>query len=250
MGQSKVEIGVLEIMLGPALECCAQGMEDYEDDVNKLNNSQGLSPAYVRFFPLISPSEAIPIEGDAGKSTRPLESEKIQDNLFTEYFAPCIKLALMFRPNEVDGDHTGSGSANSTHTEQYAYARLDQISAALISRTKELLSFSSRGVDLRISGTKVPVILAPTPVKLPLPTLPFMCWKNNIRFSEMASYEYLAIHVQEMDLKIEESSIHDVWEFYLDVMKNREARANIWQPQDTKINFYSFEVEECGNSIE
>ena len=53
-----------------------------------------------------------------------------------------------------------------------------------------------------------------------------------------------------MDLKIEESSIHDVWEFYLDVMKNREARANIWQPQDTKINFYSFEVEECGNSIE
>ena len=96
----------------------------------------------------------------------------------------------MFRPNEVDGDHTGSGSANSTHTEQYAYARLDQISAALISRTKELLSFSSRGVDLRISvtkqktrlgfavgyvqidqqnvgtGTKVPVILAPVSTEM------------------------------------------------------------------------------------
>ena len=65
--QSKVEIGVLEIMLGPALECCAQSMEDYEEDAN---NSQG---AYVRWFPLMSPSEAVPIEGDEGKSTRPRE---------------------------------------------------------------------------------------------------------------------------------------------------------------------------------
>ena len=92
----------------------------------------------------------------------------------------------MFRPNEIDGDHS-VGSASNSNTEQYAYARLDQIGLALIhsSRTMELLSFSSRGVDLRISvtkqktrlgfavgyvqvdqqqvgiGTKVPVMLAP-----------------------------------------------------------------------------------------
>ena len=67
----------------------------------------------------------------------------------------------------------------------------------------------------------------------------------------MESYEYVAIHIQEMDLKIEESAIHDVWEFYFDVMKNREARAsNAWQPQDNKINVCSFEVEESVNSID
>ena len=91
--QSKVEIGVLEIPLGPALECCAQSMEDYEEDRNRVN-SKGLPPAYIRWFPLMSPSEAVPIEGDMGKSVRPLESEKEQDNMFAEYFAPCIKLAL------------------------------------------------------------------------------------------------------------------------------------------------------------
>lgn len=91
--QTKVEIGALEIPLGPALECCAQSMEEYDEDRNKLN-PKGLPPAYVRWFPLMSPSEAIPIEGDMGKSIRPPESEKLTDDMFEEYFAPCIKLAL------------------------------------------------------------------------------------------------------------------------------------------------------------
>lgn len=91
--QSKVEIGVLEIPLGRALECCAQSMEDYAEDRNKVN-PQGLPPAYVRWFPLMSPHEAVPVEGDMGKSIRPNESEKLHDDMFSEYFAPCIKLAL------------------------------------------------------------------------------------------------------------------------------------------------------------
>ena len=91
--QSKVELGVLNIPLGAALECCAQSMEDYEEDRNRVN-SKGLPPAYVRWFPLRSPSDAIPIEGDMGKNVRPLESEKITDDKFEEYFQPCIKLAL------------------------------------------------------------------------------------------------------------------------------------------------------------
>ena len=91
--QTKVEIGALEIPLGPALECCAQSMEEYDEDRNKLN-PKGFLSAYVRWFPLMSPSEAIPIEGDMGKSIRPPESEKLTDDMFEEYFAPCIKLAL------------------------------------------------------------------------------------------------------------------------------------------------------------
>ena len=42
--QSRMEIGVLEIPLGPALECCAQSMEDYNEDTTR-KNPQGLAPA-------------------------------------------------------------------------------------------------------------------------------------------------------------------------------------------------------------
>ncbi|KAL7543443.1 hypothetical protein ACHAXR_012723, partial [Thalassiosira sp. AJA248-18] len=269
--QSKVELGVLEIPLGPALECCAQSIEDYDEDMKKMN-PKGIPPAYARWFPLMSPSEAVPIEGDMGKSIRPLESEKLNDNMFAEYFAPCIKLALMFQPN-VDSDDNGAVSTSRSSTDQYMYARLDRISAALIdsSRIMELLSFSSRDADLRISvtsaktrlgvavghvqldqqssgmNTKVPVILAPTPVKLPQPTVQFLAWKDNIRSkSDMDSYEYVAIQVQEMDLKIEESWLYVVWEFYLDVMKKREARANLWHRDKKNLISSSamFEVEE------
>ena len=54
-----------------------------------------------------------------------------------------------------------------------------------------------------------------------------------------------------MDLKIEENWLSDVWEFYLDVMKKREARANVWH-QDNKTNSSTaiFEVEPSSNAIE
>ena len=79
IGESRgpnVEIGVLNIPLGAALECTMY------------------QPPYIRWFPLKSPAEAVPIEGDMNGSCRPFESEKLNDSMFAEYFAPCIKLAL------------------------------------------------------------------------------------------------------------------------------------------------------------
>lgn len=91
--QVNVEIGVLEIPLGAALECCAQSLEDFEED-RKKPRPKGLLPAYIRWYPLMSPSDCVPIEGDMGKHIRPLETEKLHDNMFEEYFSPCIKLAM------------------------------------------------------------------------------------------------------------------------------------------------------------
>ncbi|KAL7555284.1 hypothetical protein ACHAWF_018921 [Thalassiosira exigua] len=270
--QSKVEIGVLEIPLGAALEACAQNMEDYKEDRNRVNPT-GLRPAYVRWFPLMSPSEAVPIEGDMGKSMRPKESEKLQDSMFAEYFAPCIKLALLFRPNNVDSyddddddddGHNGDGehSSSRSRTDQYSYVKLDRISAALIDscRSLELLSFSLCNADLRYSVTtaktrvalavgniqvdqqclrpnsKVPVILSPAPTSNPQPTVQFMAWKDMLRSKgDIDSYDIVYVAVQEMDLKMEESMLFDLWEFYVDVMKKREARATL-RHQDTKSN--------------
>jgi len=54
-----------------------------------------------------------------------------------------------------------------------------------------------------------------------------------------------------MDLKIEESWLYDVWELYLDVMKKREARANIWhQDKETDFPTSIHEDEQMINAID
>lgn len=104
----------------------------------------------------MSPSEAIPIEGDMGQRIHPKESEKRRDDAFKEYFAPCIKLALLFQRDEIDRDDPHADSTNSLNTNQYIYARMYRISAALIdsSRALELLSLTSRDADIKVSVTK------------------------------------------------------------------------------------------------
>jgi hypothetical protein len=130
----------------------------------------------------------------------------------------------MFQPNSVETDRdyviAGAEQPNRSRANQYLYVRVDQISAALIDscRTRELASFSARDADVRYSvttaktrlavtvgniqldqqsfgmNTQVPVLLAPTPVKYPQPTVQFLSWKDNIRSKlDMESYEYVAI---------------------------------------------------------
>eukprot|EP00804_Cyclotella_cryptica_P020229 CCRYP_010930-RC/>CCRYP_010930-RC protein AED:0.04 eAED:0.04 QI:95/1/1/1/0.91/0.91/24/65/5640 len=253
--QSSVELGILDIELGPALECCTQCQEEFEED-RASPEPKGFLPAYIRWFPLTPPSDAIAVEGDMGHSTRPKESEKMKDDMFTEYFTPCIKLALMFKPHSDDiaggNQHTNQRKRSSTH--RYLYAKLHRLSAALIDSNRvnvgELLSFTSRDADLRLSVTKAktrvsfavgyvqvdqqrmaqdckaPVVLAPIPVKHPQPFVQFLVWKDNTRSKQdMDSFEYVALEVQDIDLKIEETWLFDLWEFYVGVTTaRREAR--------------------------
>lgn len=44
--QTNVEIGILDIELGPALECCNQSLEEFEKDRVSVE-PKGLPPAYV-----------------------------------------------------------------------------------------------------------------------------------------------------------------------------------------------------------
>ena len=108
---------------------------------------------------------------------------------------------------------------------QYFYAKLDCLSAALIDSNRtsigELLSFTSRCADFRLSVTKAktrvsfavghvqidqqrmtqdsraPVILAPSPCKHPQPLIQFLVWKDNVQSKpELDSFEYVAIEVR------------------------------------------------------
>ena len=148
--------------------------------------------------------------------------------MFREYFAPCIKLALMFTPHSDDADEKTqqTGAIKRSSTDQYLYAKIDRISAALIDSNRigigELVSFTSRDADLRISlgksksrlsfavgnvqidqqrlsqDSKAPVILAPTPVKHPQPVLQFLVWKDNTRSKpDLDSFDYVALEVSD-----------------------------------------------------
>ena len=69
--------------------------------------------SYIRWFPLKNAVDCIPVEGDMGNSARPVESEKRSDHMFNQYFAPCIKLALYWTPDEnSDNDVESSKIAN------------------------------------------------------------------------------------------------------------------------------------------
>lgn len=134
----------------------------------------------------------------------------------------------MFKPHSDDADEeyqsTSKRSISDRSTDKYLYAKFDRLSTALIDSNRvsigELLSFTSRDADLRLSmtkaktrvslavgnvqvdqqrmgqDTKAPVILAPTPVKHPQPLLQFLVWKDNTRSKkDLDSFEYVALEV-------------------------------------------------------
>jgi hypothetical protein len=172
---NKSELGVLHIPLGAAIGSCIDCIEDYLDSFSE--NAPSTTPMYVRWFPLMNPKDTDPVEGDMGLSSRPPESEKLGDDMFEQYFAPCIQLALMWWPDDSVAGHTSvhhdasepqqdvsqsyapfHGAAEVTEkslTNNYFNADVGRISAALIDsdRAKELLSFSALDIDLRYSET-------------------------------------------------------------------------------------------------
>jgi hypothetical protein len=278
---NKTELGVLHIPLGAAIAACIDAAEE--------NPSSKVPTLYARWFPLMNPRMAVPVEGDMALSARPRESEKIRDSMFTQYFAPCIQLALIWWPENapkgktaeketavvekdedsdmeseyVAKDYEMSGAITmSSDTEEeeaetsglpkienYFNADIGRISVALIDsqRALELLSFSALEIDIRHSMTKTktrmglvigwiqldhqdvsarePVVLAPTPVEKLRPTLQVLAVKDNLRSkSNIISYEYVGVSLQEMDLTVEESWIFELWDFFMAISKKRKVK--------------------------
>ncbi|CAB9515429.1 Putative vacuolar protein sorting-associated protein [Seminavis robusta] len=169
---NKSELGVLHIPLGAAIGSCIDCIEDYLDSFSE--HAPSTTPMYVRWFPLMNPKDTDPVEGDMGLSSRPPESEQLGDDMFQQYFAPCIQLALMWWPDDremgFDIDHEESEvpqdvsqcfqpvhktpeQPEKSLMNNYFNADIGRISAALIDsdRAKELLSFSALDIDLRYS---------------------------------------------------------------------------------------------------
>jgi hypothetical protein len=135
-------------------------------------------------------------------------------------------------------------------TETYFNADIGRVSAALIDsqRAMELVSITIMDIDVRYAVTKSKtrtglfigwlqidyqgdkaseaMVLAPTPGEYAQPTLQFRAVKDNLRTkSNIESYEYAWIALQEMDLSLEESWMVDLWEFYVNIIRRKTIRS-------------------------
>ena len=157
----------------------------------------------------------------------------------------------------------------------YLNADVGVISMALIDsmRALELLNLSLREIDAKYAVTRTKtriglvvgwiqldqqddnsrdsVVFAPTPTEFPQPTLQFLALKDNLRTkSNIVSYEYVGMALQEMDLTVEESNVYDLWDFFMNVMARKRIKKHALKGQrhadavSRNANmFRSFEVD-------
>jgi hypothetical protein len=247
---SKVELGVLQIPLANAISCCTEVTE------NRLSGDIDGPGVYVRWFPLKDPKDCI--EGDGQICYRPQETEKNSDDQFKTYMRPCIKIAMWWKQGalkdkkqnstDTESPQKGVESVLRSLNDKYFHATIDAVSASLIDsfRARELLSLTMTDSDLRYSHTQStthialsigriqadqhaenalePVILSPRPVANPKPTFMLLAIKNNIRSkTNLDAFKHIAISLEEMDLRIEEACMFDVWALFYHILRRHNT---------------------------
>ena len=233
---SKEVLGVLDIPLADAICCCTERFDDEDHSTN----------SYVRWFPLSDPKWTDSGDIDICDSHKTVVTEKKDSNCFDMNYTKCIKLAMWWTKDEENTFKFSNNpiDASSNFTETYFNANVNGISAAIIDsfRARELLSLSFTGIDVRVLVTKPktwlgfamgsiqfdhnnenalePVILSPTPQRHPQPTIQFRAERDNIKSKgNIDSFEQVAFQLEELDLRIEERWIFDLWEMYTRLQK-------------------------------
>ena len=155
---------------------------------------------------------------------------------------------LVFNNTKDIGGHTDEQTVDPL-AEKYVHLSLNSVSLALIDsmKVKELASLCASNIDLQYSSTKsssqlnftigwiqvdnqdenavVPVALSPAPAKNPQPAIHLLAEKDNLRSkSTINSFKLIALAVQELDLRIEERWMLDVWDFFFQLLKQRLSR--------------------------
>ena len=184
--------------------------------------------------------------GDGGVSLRPDRCEQSDDSAFVD-FIPCIQLELEWRPFKPPPERTS----------MYALLSLHSISIAVIDsdRARNLLQLSVSDVDLRhaqgrkqnrtsatvnwiqldnmLKSAETPVLLSPSPMKHPQPTLQISVVENsaegaggsnlNGTTGSDRNFEMVSMLLQELDLSLEERWIVAVWDFVDTLMMTEES---------------------------
>lgn len=171
------------------------------------------------------------------------EPDKEKEEEEEEEFAAATNEESHDIPISEENNNTPQSS-----TITYFQADVASISASLIDsfRALELLSFSSSDIDVKYSVTRSttrigfalgwvqldhhsepgikPVVLSPTPVQNPQPTIQILAVKDNLRSKgNIDTYTHLAAAIEEMDFNLEEAWMFDVWEFVFRLLKRHRV---------------------------
>lgn len=165
--------------------------------------------------------------------------------------------------------------------QSYFNADISMVSISLVDsvRAMELLNLSLREIDMKYAVTRLKtriglvigwiqidkqnddsresVVFSPTPTEYLQPTLQFLALKDNARTkSNIVSYEYVGVALQEMDLTVEETSIYELWDFFMTVVtrKRMKARAIKGRQHATVVSrnenvFRSFELDDTNPAL-
>ncbi len=257
---TKVELGVLQIPLAHAISCCTESSENIKKDGSDHKRGIYVRwfplkdpkdcvggdgqvcyrPTDIeqtsddKFSNYMTPCIKLAMWWDPDTPKKVKESKALDDQQSLSQESANIN-------RNSHGDQTFR-----LLPQRYFHASIDSISAAFIDsfKARELLSLTTSDTDIRYSHTKSttqvgmamahlqldhhdekalePVILYPRPVPNPQPTIQFLAIKNNIRSkSNLDSFKHIAIALEEMDLRIEETWMFDVWEFFGRFLRRR-----------------------------
>eukprot|EP00587_Corethron_hystrix_P001486 CAMPEP_0113299012 /NCGR_PEP_ID=MMETSP0010_2-20120614/1217_1 /TAXON_ID=216773 ORGANISM="Corethron hystrix, Strain 308" /NCGR_SAMPLE_ID=MMETSP0010_2 /ASSEMBLY_ACC=CAM_ASM_000155 /LENGTH=1296 /DNA_ID=CAMNT_0000152161 /DNA_START=261 /DNA_END=4151 /DNA_ORIENTATION=+ /assembly_acc=CAM_ASM_000155 len=270
-----VELGTLVIPIAAALDCC-NDIESKEDPTSDM---------YVRWFPLINSRNCVPVEGDMGLSGSPVDTEKTTDLEYRRFFSPCIKLGFKWeaRPScqrsPVHGNDMKSNLATDetkadTKVKRYLKAFVKEISASLVdsTRNQELFSLTVADIDVRYAMTdektrvgavvnwiqidhqlkgQLPVILSPTPVSYPQPTLQIYAAKDNVRSKPgLDSFLYISCQLQELDVNLEEEVLLNVLYFIANDARRKHVQKKLRESKETREHYVMDHIRKFAFSSE
>ena len=152
-------------------------------------------------------------------------------------------------PTRIRGSAETARILRTPALQNYFNFDINRVSVALVDsqRAVELLNLSLVEIDVRFAVTRTktryglvigwiqldhqdtrsrePVVLAPTPTEHVQPTLQFLALKDNLRTkSNIVSYEYIGVALQELDFTVEESWIFELWDFFMSVTRRRKVK--------------------------
>jgi hypothetical protein len=205
---------------------------------------------YTKWFPL-KKSEENRMGDDKSK---PTECEQVSDNLFHDYFAPCVQLSLHWTPDKLREPELQALQASVKHGDHplvkwYCSTSIRKLSLALVDseRAAEVLSLHLLGLGVTCLETKAntraslaldwlqldyqdehsiePVVLAPSPTQVLDPVIEFVVVKDNQRsIAEVTALDLIDISVSEFDVAIEENIIFDLYGLFNNVGESRRAK--------------------------
>ena len=227
MGLADMEVGRLEVPLGAAMDCC--------------HGERGRS--YRRWFPLLLPADAATVVGDQGESLKQDRSEEKEDSSFSD-FIPLLQLELQWEPDLLPRD--ALASARSAKGDRWMLVSGQSLSVSLIDseRALDLMQVTVSDVDLRCAEsdrlriaatvawiqvdnmlpttTNNPVVLSPTAVRTPQPTLQVSIQSEPVgrgaASAGLANNLNTAVALlQELDVNLDEKWLVALWDFWSDL---------------------------------